>query len=151
MSEVKLRLIDLDESIRDNSEKGRVAAGIREGRRRQKQDQAQEALKAAATLAGVKEAHVAEIARLDGRWQREETKAVKGARAFGMFIGAIVGAALMLSGMLVTTIVGVDQLRAFGAGMVVAGAATRAASEPDAQERPPTTEAPRSESAGTQN
>lgn len=142
MSEVKLRLVDLDESIRDNSERGRVAAGIREGRRRQKLDQAQEALKAAATLAGVKEAHVAEIARLDGRWQREEQKHGSSRFWAGMFTGAMCAAAIAAAG----TAVVVNMVIGPTFDAAARSRFDQMAVEAITQERPPTTEEPRSES-----
>lgn len=68
---VKLRLVDLDETIKDNSEKGRLAAAVREGRRRADAKHAAEAAKRQAEHAGqidgLKQAQLEELSRIAAR------------------------------------------------------------------------------------
>ena len=62
---VKLRLVDLDETVKDNTEKGKLAAAVREGRRRANADLASTIKAATANaLQAVKDAHSKELDRL---------------------------------------------------------------------------------------
>lgn len=68
MAETKLRLVDIDETINDpRTDKGRIAAGVREGRRREKAEQTRQALliatKHQGELDGLKSAHLEELNR----------------------------------------------------------------------------------------
>lgn len=89
---------EVPEGLDEKTSKGFFSRGITEGRRRQKLDQSQDAIKAAAMLAGVKEAHAAEIARLDERWRREEQKHGSAKFWAGMFTGAMCAAAIAAAG-----------------------------------------------------
>jgi len=72
LAEVKLRVVDVDETLVDpKSNQGRVAAGIREGRRREKVEQAKHHVlvltKHQGELDGLKAAHASEMERIAAR------------------------------------------------------------------------------------
>src|SRR4051812_29738848 len=91
---IKLRLADIPEDLKDNSTKGQLAAAVREGRRRERSDQAELNAKLDGQhkghVEGVKAAHVEELNRsghvlaVGNRWR-------------GRFEGAVIGGALMLA------------------------------------------------------
>lgn len=89
----KLRLVDIPETLVDpKTDNGRIAAGIREGRRRERADEAQAKAKRegehAGQLAGVKSAHIDEL-------NRSARIIAKAAHRDGMLQGTVLGALLV--------------------------------------------------------
>lgn len=126
---------------------GEIAAAKREGRAKEKAIQAAAFANMVARyqgeIEGVKQAHQEELARHDERWKREEAKHGSGKFWSGMATGLFVAGALVAIGgvFAVNAIIGPTFDAASRARFDAQVVSTLT------QERPPTTDAPRSESA----
>lgn len=129
---VKLRLVDLDESIKDNSERGRLAAAVREGRRRSNTEHEAKAklaaTAAAARLEGQATAHKAELARaerLHGKAHYWQGAAIMG--MVGLAVGSTIASLIFLASMRESF----TNARDYGASMVATGAAQQMVNPPE--------------------
>jgi hypothetical protein len=151
MAQLDLKLVDEnyqpEAGDKQAATKTAIAAAIREGRRRERSESATQIARAheqsAIALQATKQAHTEELERHDARWAREEAKH-GGARFWsGMFTGAMCAGAIAAIGLALFTNAIISP---------TFDAASRSqfntmAVEAITQERPPTTNEPRSESA----
>lgn len=139
LAEAKRKQTERENGIRANA----IKQGMEQERKAQQAKLAELQAAHAGEVAGIKQAHTEELARHDERWSREEAKHGSGKFWSGMATGLFVAGALVAVGgvFAVNAIIGPTFDAASRARFDAQVVSTLT------QERPPTTNQPRSESA----